>query len=446
MNLRDYLQQIDDLGELRLVKADVNPRLELAALCRREYSQPNGGCALLFEQLTNSSFSVIANLFGSEQRACRLLHSDSFHHFSKKLQNLLQHKTGTVAERLQFSRTKVESTPVQETELQLVDDLNLLNLPAIQSWPNEGGCYLNLAMALTQHPQTGLRNLGLYRAQILDVNHLAVNFAPSSGAAVHLAAAAEWGVPLPISLILGSDPALLWAAAAPLPQNCDEFEFSRALFKIDLKLAAGLSQRLSIPTDAEVVIEGQIDPGETAVEGPFGNHTGQYVTRSDCPLMQVTAIRHRPQPLCPTTVVGPPPSENIYLGKANEILLRQMLMIDYPQICDLHMPLDTIFHGVALLAVKPQSTAAQKKLLYELWGKSPLHSSRLLVLLDEDINLSSASSSWWRTINCLKNRRIYQDNGRIAVDATGVDPASLVVEDQQTGERLQRRRGEYRLW
>ncbi len=448
MDLREYLQRIDASDQLSIVKAGVDPRLELAALCRREFSKHRGGNALLFAQVSDSPFPVVANLFGSEPRASLLLHSDSLHHFSEKLQKLLEQQTGTVTEMFQFAEKNKDPFQLEETELQFVPDLKLTSLPAIQSWPGERGRYLNLSMALTQHPETGLRNLGLYRAQIIDSNRLAVNFSLNSGAAEHLSVAAKSAKSLPISLILGSDPALLWLAAAPLPVGCDEFAFCRALFNSEMKLTSGLSQPLAVPMDAEIIIEGQISPGDTVLEGPFGNHTGQYVSRLDCPVMQVSAIRLRPEPIFPTTVVGPPPSENIYLARANKILLREMLKIDYPQISDLHMPMETIFHGVALLAIKQQSTGDNKELLYSLWEKSPLRSSRLLVLLDEDINLSSASSSWWRTINCLKNRRIYQDNGRIAIDATGVDPSSLVVEDRQTTELLQRRRGDtnYARW
>ncbi|MEA3363445.1 MAG: UbiD family decarboxylase [Thermodesulfobacteriota bacterium] len=444
MGLRRYLQRIDALGELKIVKACVDVKLELAALSRREFGK-QGGAALLFEHVADSPFTAAANLFGSEQRASLLLHSDSFPNFSEKLQQLLEQQTGTVAERFQFFGKSGDLSLAEETGLQFAPDLKLTTLPAIQSWPGETGCYLNLALALTEHPETGVRNLGLYRAQVIDSDRLAVNFSPNSGAAEHLAVAAKSGQPLPISLILGSDPALIWVAAAPLPRDCDEFIFSRSLFTPEMKLTAGLSQSLSVPADAEIVIEGQILPGNTVLEGPFGNHTGQYVSRKDCPLMQVTAIRHQPQPVCPVTVVGPPPSENIYLARANEILLRKMLQIDYQQVCDLHMPLETVFHGVALLTIRPQSAADNKELLYSLWEKSPLSRSRLLVLLDEDIDLTSASSSWWRTVNCLQNQRIYQDKSRIAIDATGVDPASLVVEDRQTRELLQRRRNEYNL-
>jgi 4-hydroxy-3-polyprenylbenzoate decarboxylase len=169
------------------------------------------------------------------------------------------------------------------------------------------------------------------------------------------------------------------------------------------------------------------------------------VTRRDCPLMQVTAVRHRPQPILPVTVVGPPPSENVYLAKANEALIREMFKIDYPQVTDLWMPQETFFHNVAILAIKPQTAAQVKELVYALWQESPFSNSRLLVLLDEDIAISSPTQSWWRTINRLKSERVYQDNGRTAIDATGVDPSTLVVEDQLTQELLLQRQNEYDL-
>jgi len=440
MDLREYLQKLDNLGELQTVSAKVSSRLELAALCRREFSKTGGGKALVFEQVDGRSFPVIANMFGSEKRTSLLLHSTNFEQFAIKLQLLLRNKTGAIEQRLEIAK---KTFLHNESMHQVTADLNLINLPAIQSWPKDGGEYLNLALAITEHPETGQRNLGLYRAQVVNSNHLAINFSPGSGAAIHFAAAAKAQKPLPISLIMGSDPALIWVAAAPLPESWDEFAFHRIFFDQELQFTAGLSQSLAVPANAEIVIEGQLLTDETVSEGPFGNHTGQYVTRDDCPLMQVTAILHRPEAILPTTVVGPPPSENINLGKANEILLREMLKIDYPQIRNLRMPLETIFHGVALLSVKQQSAKKNKELVYSLWDNSPLCRSPLMILLDEDINLSSASKSWWRTINQLKHQRVYQDRDRIAIDATGVNPSSLVEEDPNTRELLHRRKNEY---
>ncbi|MFK5927716.1 MAG: UbiD family decarboxylase [Desulfuromusa sp.] len=440
MDLGTYLEQLTQLDRLTIIRSPVATELELAALCRREFAKDGGGKALLFEKPGHSAFSVAANLFGAEQRASRLLHSSSYREFEKKLQTFLQQRSGSSTERLSVVGEREELVPNEQTELQFRPDLTLTDLPAIQSWPGEGGGYLTLALALTEDLETGAKNLGLYRVQIIDSNHLAVNFSPTSGAENHLTKVKKLNQPLPITLILGSDPALIWLASAPLPQQCDEFLFYRTFFKQQQQFTAGLSQPLSVPADAEMIIEGQILPRKTVTEGPFGNHTGQYVTRSDCPVMQVTAIRKQAKAIIPMTVVGPPPSENIYLAKASEILLREMLKIDYPQLSNLQMPLETIFHGVALLAVKPQSMAKNRDLIDSLWKDSPLSRSKLLVLLDEDIDLASASSCWWRTINRLQQQKIYQDSGRIAIDATGVDPENLVMEDRQTGELLHRRR------
>ncbi|MCK4503879.1 MAG: UbiD family decarboxylase, partial [Desulfuromonadales bacterium] len=345
--------------------------------------------------------------------------------FSAQLHQLLMGRNGSAAERLQFSSTPVISA---EKKLPLDQHLKLTALPALRSWPRERDGYLSLAMTISEHPVTGDRNLGLYRAQIVDDQRLALNFSPNSGVAAHLKIAAEMNQSLPVSLVLGSDPALLWLAAAPLPAGCDEFAFYQELFAEELVFTPGISNRMTVPANAELVIEGTISPAETIAEGPFGNHTGQYVSRADCPVMQVTAIRKMVNPIIPATVVGPPPSENIFLARANEILLREMIMIDFPQLSDLHLPLETVFHGVTMLAVKPQSIIANRRLIENLWHTSPLSRAKLLVLFDEDLDIRSLSKCWWRMINRLDFKRIYQDGGRTAFDATGIDPASIVVE------------------
>jgi len=443
MSLRHFLTKLSEHGEIASVSTAVNCHLELAALCRREFAKPNGGQALLFKQITNSTIPVAANLFGSEKRISLMLNSASLTDFQLKVEKFLGLLKGSSTDRLQQLETKNE---LVSSRLKTFSPYDLESLPAVRSWPQETGRYLTLALATTSHPHNGESNLGLYRAQIVSDNSLAVNFAPGSGAAEHLDAARACGQTMPISLALGADPGLIWAAAAPLPSGCDEYAFFRTLVNPELSLTAGDSQDLAVPADAEIVLEGEIRPGKTVMEGPFGNHSGQYVSRKDCPLMHVTAVRLRDNPVMPITVVGPPPSENIYLAKANEILITEMLKIDFPQISDIYMPQETFFHTVAIMTVKPQTTGQVRDLIYALWQDSPLQRSRLLLLLDEDIDLRLPTRCWWRTINRLHSERIFQDNGRIAIDATGVDPTTLVTEDQKTQALLQRRREEYNLF
>ncbi len=445
MNIREQIDQIKKISELKVVTAEVSCQLEVAALCRKEFRQPHGGSALFFSQVEKSPFRVAANLLGSEKRAALLYKSSSLQHFSGKLKETLLQKEGNAEERVRQLQSDGRIRNTEETNLKHSLELSLNDLPAIKSWPEEGGRYLTLAVAVTVDLELGNCNLGLYRAQVIDSDRLAINFSPGSGAADHLNIAAKKGKCLPICLFLGSDPSLLWTAAAALPHDCDDYLLNQSLFGSTLQLTPGLSQPVGVPADSEMVIEGEIDPKVTALEGPFGNHTGQYVTRPDCPVMKVTAIRHQVDAIMPITVVGPPPSENVYLAQGNEIFIKEMLKIDYPCITDLRMPLDTIFHGATLITVKRQSAASMKELIFSLWGQGPLRKARLIILLDDDINLQSLSQSWWRTVNCLSYQKIYEHNNQVAIDATGINRSNLVLEDHQTQELIERRRHEYPL-
>ncbi len=445
MDLQQFTTQLEGLCQLQRFQVSVSADLEIAALCRREFKQADGGKALLFKQVTGSDLPVIANLFGSEQRVAALLRTASIADFGRNLRSQLQAYQGTAAQRLQHLARQPDQVTESNPPLFTSHVTELTRLPAIRSWPGESGRYFTLALAVTRHPDTGATNLGLYRAQIRGENQLAVNFAPGSGAAEHLAAAEKINSALPICLFFGSDPALIWAAAAPLPEGCNEFQFCQSLFNPNLSFSECLSQPLVVPSDAELVIEGEILPHQRCIEGPFGNHTGSYVSREDCPLMQVSGISRRENALLPVTVVGPPPSENVQLARINQELIREMLRIDFPQISDLRMPVETIFHGAALLRVKPQSSKQNRELIEQLWRSSPLRRAKFLLLLDEDIDIANFAGCWWRAINQLSAERIYQEAGKTAIDATGVDPGLLISEDQQTIELLRRRSPDYNL-
>ncbi|WP_303721591.1 UbiD family decarboxylase [Malonomonas rubra] len=436
MDLSAFLELLQQQNELHQITATVSCDLELAALSRLEFSKPGGGKALLFSQLQNTDISGVTNLFGSQKRLLNILRCKSTNQLAARFKSALLQ----VPVRLGSKR---EIVCASQSELSLVHKIKLTDLPAIRSWPGEKGRYLTLALTVTADPEGGAINLGLYRAEIVADNKIALNFAPKSGAGRHLQAASKLGKNLPVALFLGGDPAYLYSAAAPLPAEYSEFDFSAAAFGTENRFVSCYSQNLVVPVTAELVIEGYIDPSQRCQEGPFGNHTGQYVSRKDCPLLQVTAIAKKSEPILPITVVGPPPSENVNLGKANEILVGEMLKIDYPQIIDLQMPLETIFHGVSLISVRHPEQNANRELIDALWHNSPLKQARLLVLLDEDIELGDRSQCWWRCINLLNGSKIYQDRGRIAIDATGVDLKSLVREDRHTKELLKNRMREY---
>ncbi len=417
MDLRLFLQQLAADQQLKTITDKTSCDLEMAQLCRREFQSADGGLALQFTNLQESDYQCAANLFGNERRLLRLLGCQSLTAFESLIDGAIK---------VPQSRSVDVMPEKAETELKPLALVDLKLLPAVRSWPGEGSGYFTLGLTLTRDPETGSENLGLYRAQVVSATEIALNFASGSGADLHWQKARQLQQPLPVAIIFGGDPRLLWAAAAPLPATDDEFTFCRRVFGSTLQFTPCASQPLSVPAAAELVIEGVIAPDTTCSEGPFGNHTGQYVRRLDCPQLRVTAVMARPQPIIPVTIVGPPPSENIYLAKANEVLIRAQLRHEYPQLVDVRLPALTAFHGVCLLQLREGSKSGNRELIEQLWRRGPLRRSKFMLLVDEDITLNDFSRCWWRAINMLQADSLYQDGNRFALDATGVDPALLV--------------------
>lgn len=435
MSFRDYLQQLIDNEDLRKIHSRVDPDLEVAAICRREYQRAGGGQALLFDSVRYSPVRVVANLFGSKARMLNILRCTNEQEFTSRVRNILASAKGNATQRLQHACSAQKLT-VADASTCCDNLLGLDDLPALRSWPGEKDRYFTLALIQTGDSTQGNVNLGLYRAAIKSNEQLALNFSAGSGAAEHLSAAESRGEALPVALIFGADPALIWAAAAPLPAGCSEYAFSRCCGTPELSLSWCRSQPMLVPTEAEIIIEGEIRPGARTTEGPFGNHTGQYVQRKECPLMTVTALRHRPGPIMPITVVGPPPNENIHLARFNELLIREMLRVDYPCISDFIMPEMTIFHGVGILAVTEMQPAEVQHLIQGLWDNSPLSRAKLLLLVDDDINIHDFQLCWWRMINQLDLSRIHYNAEQLIINATGIDRGRLVNEDPLTTEMV----------
>ena len=426
MALRTYLRQLLTDNALKRIITEVDADQEIAAVCRREYRSDRGGEALLFEAVRGTGIQVAANLFGSKKRLLQMLNLDE-NALIEKIRALIRSGEQDAAGNISFV---CNNQPLDVAAAQYIhSNFTLKEIPALRSWPGEKDHYLTLALTHTVSPVTEASNLGLYRAAVVGDQEIALNFAPGSGADQHLQQAEGRGESLPVALILGAAPALLWAAAAPLPTSCSEYGFAAAITGRAVAMAPCLTQPLKVPAQAEILIEGQIRPGERTSEGPFGNHTGQYVWRKDCPLMKVTAIRHRATPIMSVTVVGPPPSENVQLAKLNEILLREMLCYDFPLIADFVMPEMTIFHGVGIVAVRECSAADVADLIGNLIRLTILGRSRLLVLVDDDMNIRDLNMSWWRTVNMLSPDRVIPSDKGLIINATGIDRQGLVSED-----------------
>jgi 4-hydroxy-3-polyprenylbenzoate decarboxylase len=433
MKLRNFLTHLEADNQLRTIDFEVDCQLEIATLCRHEFQRQDGGQALWFQSAKNKNGSVVANLFGSEQRILKILQANCWEAFSSLLQNFLS----------QTPIDKPLSTKVNQADRSTLqksagDNIDLYQLPALTSWPQEQKPYLSLALTVTRHPLTGALNVGLYRAQVHTKNRLAVSFSANSGAGQHLAAAEQLQQPLPIALVLGSDPVHLWAAAAPLPAEWNEFDFCQHLFAAANATIYTDMHALPVPADSELILAGEVAPGARCFEGPFGNHTGQYVQRTDCPFMVVTEQYQSADPIVPATVVGPPPSENVWLGKANEIFIRELLKFKHQEIKDLFMPQLTVFHGVSFVQTSINSATQVRGLINSLWQEGPLAHAKLLVVINDDLEMTSLERCWWRLINRLDGQKIYQTAGRVAIDATGINRDILVSEDQPTVDKLRK--------
>jgi len=457
-DLRGFISLLEESGELARVTVETDPHLEIAAITDRVCKSPGGGRALLFEKVKGSAFPVVTNLFGSPRRSALALWTDHIQSLADRVAAELAQFPGQPSEerlRLLVDNPRylprlVPKPPCHEVVVSQAVDLRML--PALKSWPRDGGRFLTLPQIFTRDPATGRVNCGMYRIQLFDDRTAGLHWGKFSDAARHAAAWRARNKPMPIAIALGGDMALTYAAAAPLPAGIEELAFAGYLRQLPLDTARCLTSDLEVPAQAEFVIEGYVDPGKTLPEGPFGNHTGYYAPPAPVPVMQVTAITHRRDALYPCTVVGRPPMENCYLAKMTERLFLPLLQVDFPEIVELNMPLEGIFHGCAILSICKQEAGQGRRIIRDLWHKGFLRGSKLLVVVDDDVRVQDYSESFWRAINHLDpNRDIMIGGARLGIDATrkGPDegsghhwPASVEADDE-TRQLVDRRWPDY---
>ncbi|MBP1728599.1 MAG: hypothetical protein H6Q56_972, partial [Deltaproteobacteria bacterium] len=360
-DLREFLGQLEALGELQTIAAPVSPLLEIAAITDRVCKGAGANRALLFAQVEGSRFRVATNLFGSEKRVAAALGVERLSALTAWFDTLLVASSGgTAAEKL----AALPATPAGQAAVpvvtadaappQLLDcSEGLAALPLLKSWPLDGqpghsGRFMTLPLVITAAPDSGGSNCGMYRAAIIDNETLAVCWSSSSGAALHAAAWREHGTPMPVAIALGGPPALTFAATLPLPVGVDEFAFAGMLQGEPVRVLR-CGNGLVVPATAEAVLEGYLLP-ESIDSGAFGNHTGSYTPSAPAAAVRITAIRCRPDMILPATVVGRPPMEDCWLARAGGFLLLSLLKIDLPAAVALHTPFAGIFHGAAIIA------------------------------------------------------------------------------------------------
>lgn len=420
--LQQFIDAIERIGELVRIDRPVRTQLEIAEIADRVMKSPNGGPALLFTKPVQddgrvSSIPVAINLFGSRRRMQLALGVERLDDVGDRIAAMLDLKMPAglmgklsmlprLAEMAKFPpRTKGGRAACQEVVLR-GDDIDLDLVPMLKTWPGDGGNYLTLPMVITRDPGRGTRNVGMYRVQQLGKRDLAMHWQRHKTGAAHWRELAQRGEKMPVAIALGGDPASIYSGSAPLPPGIDEFLFAGFLRKEPVELVKALTSDLEIPAEAEIVIEGEIDPSEDLVlEGPFGDHTGFYSLADYYPRVHVTAITMKRNPIYPATLVGRPPMEDYWLGHATERIFLPLLRLTVPEIVDYHMPAVGIFHNLVFVSIDKQYPGQAYKVMHALWGTGLMSLSKVLVIVDKEVDVQDPDQVWWVALNNIDPRR-----------------------------------------
>lgn len=404
-NQQHFIDTLEKAGELLRIKSYVDPRLEIAEITDRISKTPGGGKALLFEN-TGFDFPVLMNAYGSEKRICLALgvnHLDDcakeieglFKLLSSPKENLLD-KLKLLPKLNQFAswmpKSKSGRGECQEIVMQHPD---ITKLPVITCWPKDGGPFVTLPVIHTRDPKTKTRNVGMYRMQVFGPSLTGMHWHKHKVSAKHFNEYKKLGIKMPVAVALGGDPVYAYSATAPLPENVDEYMLAGFLRKKKVELVKCLTQpEIEVPADADFVIEGYVDPHDEPVwEGPFGDHTGYYSLPDWYPKFHITAITHKRNPVYPATIVGIPPQEDAWLGKATErIFLAPIKMTLVPEITDMEMPVEGVFHNLVIARIQKEYAGQGQKVMNAMWGAGQMMFNKILVLADKGVNIRDYAS------------------------------------------------------
>ncbi len=411
-NLGEFIHRLEREGQLVRIGAPVSRDLEITEIVDRvSKGAAERNKALLFEQVQGAAMPVAINLFGSPQRMAWALGVSTLNELGDRLGQVLDlhlpQGMGALLERgtellgvlrsIAPRPTMVGKAPCQE----VVDREGALldTLPILTCWPGDGGRFITLPQVITRDPHSGTRNVGMYRLQVIDSRTLLVHWQRHKGGAEHERVAREKGVArIPAAVVLGGDPAAMWCASAPLPPDIDEYLLAGWLRGKPVEMVRCVSQPLEVPSEAEIVIEGEIDPAQHRPEGPFGDHTGYYTPVESFPPFHVTAITHRREPIYPATVVGIPPMEDAWMGKATERLFLPLMRLFLPEIVDVNLPAYGAFHNVALISIRKRYPGHARKVIYGLWGLGLMMLAKAIVVFDEWVDVQSLGQAAWQAL------------------------------------------------
>jgi 4-hydroxy-3-polyprenylbenzoate decarboxylase len=415
-DLREFISFLEDRGQLKRVTSPVTWDLEITEITDRTVK--SGGPALLFEKVEGYEIPVLINTFGTAERAAWALGVDHLDDLQGRVQETLKLTQGPpsgVMNKLRMlgdlaTIARIGPSRAEEPASQQIviagDDVDLFQIPVLRCWPEDAGRYLTLPLVITKDPDTGVHNLGMYRMQVFDRNTTGMHWQTHKVGTHHQRMESERGNQrMEVAVAFGGDPATIWAGSAPLPPDVSEYLLAGFIRGKPVPVAKGVTVDLDVPAEAEYVLEGYVDPSESRTEGPFGDHTGYYSIESEYPVFHVTAITRRRDPIYPTIVVGRPVQEDYWMGKASERMFLPLMRLILPEVVDVNMPAEGIFHNLVIVSIKKEYPGHPQKVAYGLWGLGLMMLAKTIVVVDHDVDVQDLSLVTWRVTNNIDGRR-----------------------------------------
>ena len=416
-DLRDFLTRLAKEDELARIGVEVDPVLEITEITDRVTKA--GGPALLFERPKGSRLPVVTNLLGTQRRMNLALEVEDIEEVAARIRSFLdlQSPQGLfdkikmlpkLAELGSFFPKPVKHGACKEVIRK--EQFSLLEFPILKCWPKDGGRYITWPLVITKNPETGKRNVGVYRMQIFDERTTAMHWQTQKHGAEHFrsARARRPEGKLEVACAIGADPATCLAGVLPVPPDMDEFMFAGFLRREPVEMVACETVDLEVPANAEIVLEGYVDLGELRPEGPFGDHTGFYSLEGDYPVFHVTCITHRKDPIYLTTIVGPPPQEDFFMGHAIERIFLPVMKMQYPEIVDVAMPAEGIFQNLMIVSIRKSYPGHARKIMSAIWSLGQAMLTKVLIVVDHDVNVQDFREVVWKSLCAIDPERDVQ--------------------------------------
>jgi 4-hydroxy-3-polyprenylbenzoate decarboxylase len=416
-DLRDFVRALEKHGELKRIPFEVSPELEITEFADR--SVKSGGPALLFEKPAGSKVPVLINAFASMRRMEIALEVSSVDEVAARISEFLEMrmpegiigklkmlpKLGEIGA---FFPKIVSGGPCKDVIRR--DDFSLDEFPILKCWPQDGGRYITLPMVFSKNPDTGKRNCGCYRLQVYDARTTGMHWQTHKQGAEHYRRMGAAGTTkrMEVAVAIGADPATMYSAILPLPPDLDEMMIAGFLRSKPVEMVKCETVDIEVPAQAEIVLEGYVELGELRREGPFGDHTGFYSLDDDYPVFHLTCITHRKNPIYATTIVGPPPMEDFYMGKAIERIFLPLMRLQLPEVRDICMPAEGIFHNMIFVAIRKSYPGHARKVMHAIWGLGQAMFSKVIVVVDEEVNVQNVSEVAWKALNNIDPERDIQ--------------------------------------